>query len=263
MCQDHSVARLRPALGTLVAIEARSTAQESLDRAVEAGFDAIRDVERRLHPVRAGGDLARLNAARAGTRVPVHPTTVAILKLSRRLATASDGRFEPALPGQGSVLDWLPVGRDAVVVQRRAHVDLGGIAKGFAVDLAVEAMRRAGAHSGLVNAGGDLRVYGGDRWTAWLRDSEGAARGIVLQDCALAVSDVNSRDRPPEHRGYYSGRGAGRPCVESCAVMARRAALADGLTKVVMHSAPAQAAAILARFRARTIALGVAIVVST
>jgi thiamine biosynthesis lipoprotein ApbE len=39
-------------------------------------------------------------------------------------------------------------------------VDLGGIAKGFAVDRAVKALKCAGLASGVVNAGGDLRVFG-------------------------------------------------------------------------------------------------------
>jgi thiamine biosynthesis lipoprotein len=250
-------------LGTLVAIEARGLDRESVSQAVEAGFEAIQGVDRRLHPTRPGSDLARLNRARAGTRVVVHPSTVTLLELSRCLRIASGGRFEPALPGHGSILDWRPCGGNAIVVQRRAHVDLGGIGKGFAIDLAVAAMRHAGASSGLVNAGGDLRVYGHASWTVWLRGIDGAARELVLQDSALAASDANTKGRPPEHRGYYARRGIGPSCVESCAVLAPRAALADGLTKVVMHSSPAQAATILAQFDARLIAQRHAIVIST
>lgn len=268
MCQEPAVARLRPALGTLVAIEARSHDVESAERALEAGFEAIRGIDARLHPSQAGSDLARLNGARAGTQIPVHASTVAILELSRLLCIASGGRFEPALPGHGSILGWMPVGGHAIVVRRRAHVDLGGIGKGFAVDLAVAAMRRSGAHSGLVNAGGDQRVFGQQRWTAWMRGAYGTARKLVLHDCALAASDPGARNRPPEHRGYYAGRGAAsrlvrQPRGERCAVLAPCAALADGLTKVVMNATPAHAAAILSGFRAYTIARGEAIVVST
>jgi thiamine biosynthesis lipoprotein len=273
MCQEHTLTRLRPALGTLVAIEARSPETATASRALEAGFAAVHGVEHRLHPTRAGSELARLNRASPGTRLRVCGSTVAILRLSRRLAVASGGWFEPALPGQGSILDWLPDGRDAIVIRRRAHVDLGGIAKGFAVDLAVEAMRRAGASAGLVNAGGDLRVYGQASWTGWLRSADGTARELVLREGALAVSEAVSGHRPPEHRGYCAGRGSpgrgypggsdGRAHGGCCAVVARCAALADGLTKVVMHASLARTATILAQFRASAIARGNAIVVST
>jgi FAD:protein FMN transferase len=252
MCQEHTVTRLRPALGTLVAIEARSPELGVAERALEVGFAAIRGVEERLHPAR-GSDVARLNHSHPGRRLVVHPSTVTLLRLSRELSLASGGRFEPAVPGHGSVLDWRPAGRDAIVIDRRAHVDLGGIAKGFAVDLAVAAMRRAGATSGLVNAGGDLRVYGRMRWTGWVRSADGAARELTLRDCALGASDPTARHRPDEHRGYYPGRGLTRAAARCCAVLAPRAALADALTKVVLQASPARSAAILARFRARAI----------
>jgi FAD:protein FMN transferase len=253
MCQEHAVTRLRPALGTLVAIEARASSPELAGQALEAAYEALSGIERRLHPTRPGSELARLNRARAGGRLPVHPTTVAIVDLCRRLGRATGGLFEPALPGSGTIMHWQPVGTSAIDVRGRACVDMGGIAKGFAVDLAVEAMRRAGAASGLVNAGGDLRVYGHATWTTWLRGEDGTARELVVRDCAVAASDPGARDRPPEHRGYYSGRRRDSHGPGVTAVLAPSAALADALTKVVMTAAPVRAAAILARFRARAI----------
>ena len=252
MCQEHTVARLRPALGTLVAIEARARDKALAEWAVEAGFEAIRAIESRLHPTRPGSDLARLNRAGPGQRLPVHPSTVAILRLCRELRLGSSGLFEPALPGRGSIMHWLPVGPSAVVVRRRACVDLGGIAKGYAVDLAVEALRGAGASNGLVNAGGDLRVFGPRARPIWLRAGTGAARELLLQDCALAGSDPDAPGRPPEHRGYYApGRKSyGQPS-GAIAVLAPSAAVADALTKVLMQAAPALSVAILARYRAR------------
>jgi len=252
MCQEHNVARLRPALGTLVSIEARAASEVLAERAVAAGFGAIRAVESRLHPTRPGSDLARLNYAGPGRRLPVHPSTVGILRLCRNLHRQSSGRFEPAIPGRGSVMHWLPAGPAAVIVRRRACVDLGGIAKGYAVDLAVEAMRRAGAISGLVNAGGDLRVFGARAWPIWLRSSSGAASELLLRDCALAASDPAAPDSPPEHRGYYAGRKHGaRTRFAAVAVLAPSAAVADALTKVLMQAAPARAAAMLALYHAR------------
>jgi FAD:protein FMN transferase len=250
MCQEHTVARLRPALGTLVSLEARASDQTLAEGAVAAAYEAIRAAERRLHPTKPGSELARLNRAEPGRRLPAHPSTVAILGLCRELHRASSGRFDPALPGQGSVMDWLPA-PGAVIVRRRACIDLGGIAKGFAVDLAIEAMRRAGAVSGLVNAGGDLRVFGPRAWPIWLRNGPGAARELLLQDCALAARDPGAVHHPPEHRGYYAGgRHCAGPRSAPVAVLAPRAAIADALTKVLMQASPALAGAILARFRA-------------
>ena len=252
MCQEHTVARLRPALGTLVSIEAVAPSEELAERAVAAGYGAIGEVENRLHPTKPGSDLARLNHAEPGRRLPVHPSTVTILALCRELHRGSSGRFEPALPGLGSVMHWQPAGPGAVIVRRRASIDLGGIAKGYAVDLAVKAMRRAGAASGLVNAGGDLRVFGPRAWPIWLRSGSGAARELLLRNCALAASDPDALNHPSEHRGYYAGskHGAGTRFA-AAAVLGPSAAVADALTKVLMQAAPALSAVTLAHYRAR------------
>ena len=254
MCQDEGVARLRPAMGTLVAIEAWAADSAGAGRAVAAGFAAIRLAEALWHPTRPDSDLADLNRARSGQRVMVNANTVTLLRLSRELCVSSDGRFEPALPRRGSILHWLPVGRRAVLVQRHAYVDLGGIAKGYAIDLAVAALRRAGANSGLVNAGGDLRAFGRKRWPVLMRLGGQATLALELRDCALAASDATATNRPREHRGYYPGQGSERlQSTGVAAVVAPTAGLADALTKVVMFAAPAMSAQILARFRARTV----------
>jgi FAD:protein FMN transferase len=254
MCQDEAVARLRPAMGTLVAIEARADGAEQASRALAAGYAAIRLAEALWRPTRAASDLARLNRAKAGQRVMVNAQTVALVRLSRELCTGTGGDFEPALPGQGSILHWLPVGCRAVLVRRAARVDLGGIAKGYAIDLAVAALRRAGARSGLVNAGGDLRVFGSERWPVHVRLGGWESQVVELRDCALAASDANPVSRPREHRGYYPGRGRGSALpLGNAAIVAPTAALADALTKVLMFAAPARSAQILARYRARAV----------
>src|ERR1700688_928628 len=185
MCQEHRVSRLRPALGTLTGIEARAPTDQLAQRALAAGYAALLRVEALLHPFRAGSDLARLNASAAGSHVTVHPWTAELLRLSCELCVLSAGCFEPALPTLGTVLQWLPAGPRSVYVRRATQVDLGGIAKGFAVDRAVAAMRGAGATAGLVNAGGDLRVFGPEAWPLWLRLGRAHARPVLLRNGAL------------------------------------------------------------------------------
>ncbi len=254
MCQEQAVARLRQALGTLVAVEARAPSSETAERAVNAAFGAINYVEWLLHPTRHGSELALLNQSAPGARRRIHPWTAALLRLSRELCVRSGGIFEPALPGQGSIMNWELAGPLGVHVRRRALVDLGGIAKGYAVDQAVAALRRAGAHAGLVNAGGDLRVYGADYWLVSVRDAHGALRGLPLRDLALASSADGGDSTPREHHGYYRrGERARRTPPRAVAVVAPSAALADALTKVQMFAAPARAAAVLAAYRARAL----------
>jgi thiamine biosynthesis lipoprotein len=237
----------------LAAIEARAATSALAQRALAAGYAALVRVEALLHPSRTGRDLARLNAAPAGSRVAVHPWTAELLRLSRELCLLSAGRFEPALPTLGTVLQWLPAGPRSVYIRRAAQVDLGGIAKGFAVDRAIAAMRGAGATAGLVNAGGDLRVFGRRAWPLWIRLGAAEPLHVLLRDGALAASDPGLSHPPPEHRGYFRPHRSRHPAAHAAAVMAPSAALADDLTKVLVFAARGRSAALLARYRAQEI----------
>jgi thiamine biosynthesis lipoprotein len=211
-----------------------------------------------MHPTRAGSDLARLNAGRAGERITVHPWTSATLQLCRKLHELSGGLFDPALPGMGSITDVLPVDPTSVRLTRATRLDLGGIAKGYAVDRAIQCMKAEGAHAGLVNAGGDLRVYGAQPWPIRLRLAERIGSPLALCNAALAVSDPAAFASPPEHQGYYArATGLAATALPCVAVRARSAALADGMTKVLMLAPAAQRAALLRRTRTRLIAIDI------
>jgi thiamine biosynthesis lipoprotein len=99
----------------------------------------------------------------------------------------------------------------------------------------------AGCTAGLVNAGGDLRLFGTRREPVLLRHADGTCRPLMLENTALAVSDMRARRRPSEHRGYYRRSGTGTPARRYAAVLAREAALADALTKCLLL-APADCA---------------------
>jgi len=119
-------------------------------------------------------------------------------------------------------------------------LDLGGIAKGYAVDRAVAVLRRAGVKHGVVNAGGDLRVFGDEAAVVQVRHpgkpgvffSLGAVRAGALATSALTYSTRHWRGRAV---GALVDPRSGQACGHgvSITVVAGTAWLADGLTKVV------------------------------
>jgi thiamine biosynthesis lipoprotein len=232
--QFHS-SRLRPALGTFVAIEATANSQEISDLSLKAGFNAIALVERLMHPTRDGSDLAALRLAPLHTALPVHPWTLAVLELCRRFNRLSDGAFDPCLPSSAGRLNDLELREPSeIIAHAPLHLDLGGIAKGFAVDRALEALRTGGCSSGLVNAGGDLAAFGPPGHTIVCRRADGRSKLVQVRDAALATSD-SAQDAPPsEHQGYYHGRRVEVRLSGYAAVMAPNAATADALTKCVL-----------------------------
>ena len=223
-----SLCRVRPAMGSFVALEVAAANEGVAIDAIEAGFAVVRHVEARMHPTRAGSDLAAIRAASAGEPVLIDPWTWEVLALARRINCLSNGAFDPCLPCGPGRIDGLELERPGIAIRRtELHVDLGGIAKGFAVDKAVEAMLTAGADAGIVNAGGDLRVFGAPR-RVLVRFGDGRSREITLDEAALAVSSPNASSRPPEHAGYYLRTGAPVQ-MRPAAVVAPSAAVADAL----------------------------------
>jgi FAD:protein FMN transferase len=241
---------MRLGMGTWVAIEATAESATVAATAIEAAFAAVAQVERRMHPTRAGSDLARINGATLGVRTPIHASTAEVLSLAQHLHELTEGVFDPCLPLRSGRLADLELGRSPcegqcwAIAHAPLALDLGGIAKGYAIDCAVEALREAGCAAGSVNAGGDLRLFGARPETILLRRADHSYRPQVLENAALAVSDLDEPRRPPEHRGYYVRRGErirrepGRDTVgvppRHAAVIAPDAMSADALTKCVL-----------------------------
>jgi thiamine biosynthesis lipoprotein len=107
-----------------------------------------------------------------------------------------------------------------------------GIAKGYAVDRAIAALRRAGVTSGWVNAGGDLRAFGALTLSVARRDADGFIGPLGgLREAALATSTVRDR-ATARFPGLILGAHGHTPATGVWSVLARNAWRADALTKV-------------------------------
>ncbi|WGR90829.1 FAD:protein FMN transferase (plasmid) [Bradyrhizobium sp. ISRA435] len=122
-------------------------------------------------------------------------------------------------------------------------IDLGGIAKGFAVDRAIEVLRRFDIPGGMVNAGGDLRAFGQGPRTVHLRDPRDPLRlldRIELTDEALASTarrfDLVDGAAPGVSAIIDPSAGKPTGAVAGATVRAPSCMIADALTKVVMIS---------------------------
>lgn len=209
-------------------------ARDLTARAVREAEAALRAVEAEMSRWIDGSPLARLNRAPAGQRVPLPPATLAVLRASAEAYTATDGAFAVT---SGPLIDlWRAAGEqqrtpraeaiaaaraassfsDLVlgpdgVTKRRAELrfDLGGIAKGYAIDRASERMIAAGAAGGLVDVGGDLRVFGapaqGDRWEVQVRNPFGGDTITTLRVGPSAVCTSGNYFRFVEIEGRRYG----------------------------------------------------------
>jgi FAD:protein FMN transferase len=201
-CAETS--RARPLLGTFVEIVVSGPARASLDRAVDRAFDAVETVHRLMSFQDPASELSRFNRTGAP---PAHPWTEEVIAAAQDFRARSCGAFDAS-------------------AGLAAGLDLSGIAKGFAVDRAIEVLRSNGASAGTVNAGGDLAVFGEDYVEVGVRDPADPSRlaAIVrLKNQALASS---GRVRDP-------ATGKANMAIAGASVRASSCLVADALTKVV------------------------------
>lgn len=183
--------RARVALGTLV--EMRLADASIAAHAFESAFRAVERVHSLMSRQERDSDVARINRAAACALVAVDPWTWDVLRRAKELHQATDGLFDCTVaPGsRGSLDDVQLTAGNGVVLRRPLAITLDGIAKGYAVDRAVDALRVAGASAGLVNAGGDLRVFGDQMQPIHVRHPGCPGRFISIgsaREAAVATS---------------------------------------------------------------------------
>lgn len=271
------IRRARPLLGTIVDIMVEGDASASVS-AIEAAFASIELVQRLMSFHDPKSDVCRINGAAPGEEVVVDPHTSRVLGFARELSEVSTGLFDVTtasvlvenglLPEHGRAAgadgatyrDLLLLPGNRVLWRRMGRIDLGGIAKGYAVDCAIAALRSRGVTGAMVNAGGDLRCFGAAQ-PLHIRHPEAPTTLIQLGSLANAAVATSG--------GYFSGidregrrfeqlvdprRGACTRWKGSVSVVAPSAMTADALTKVV-GLAPARAPALVARFDAQAIVI--------
>jgi len=184
--QPQAVVRKQILLGTFVQIKVYGGDVEQMDRAVSAAFAEIQRVQRQFSRAR-DGMLGQLNRSSPGSDVQLSEELWLLLDQAQRMQALSQGSFDVTMgalqdlwgfvedwQGEGTVpsdeqIDrWLQLprgvllkgGMRAVRLSEATQVDLGGIAKGYAVDRAVEVLKQHSIQAGLVDAGGNVRVFG-------------------------------------------------------------------------------------------------------
>jgi thiamine biosynthesis lipoprotein len=187
------------------------------ESAAKIVFSEIKRIEDKLSKYNASSEVARLNKLR---RLKVSPETFFIIKRSKELSRLTNGAFDITVaplvtlwgfkdknfytPEQREIDQALKLtGSDKIILNERDYVvefklsgmqvDLGAIAKGYAVDCAVRKLREAGINSCLINAGGQIYALGdklGLPWKVAIRNpkSKSFLNYIYIKDKAVSTS---------------------------------------------------------------------------
>jgi len=258
----------RELMGTFVTITLWAPSRQKAEDAINAAFDRIAYLEHMMSSYRADSEVARVNANAYEREVEVSPELMDVLDLSIQYGRLSGGAFDITMaplwklwksaqrsgiqPDEAAIRSVLPsVGYQNIKLDRKKRtvrflkpsmeIDLGGIAKGFAVDRALAELRRHGISAALVDAGGDIATMGSppdtDGWRVGVRNPSdpGGCLPEVLHFTTGAVCTSGDYERYVEIGGkrfsHIIDPRTGTPVKDmtSVTVIAPDAAAADAL----------------------------------
>jgi len=206
-------------MGTRVHAELWHENAATAAQLLEAVMAEMRRIDATYSPYVESSDLSVLNREAPRGWVRVTPEMFELLSQSRRMSELTDGAFDVTYASVGRYYDYRagkrpddalireavqaidyryveldPEGPRVRYAHPRVYVDLGGIAKGFAVDRAAAILRRAGVEQAGISAGGDSYIIGdrrGEPWTVGIRDprrEDEMAAVLPLMDTAVSTS---------------------------------------------------------------------------
>ena len=253
------VSRARPLLGTLVTLRIAGMGQvcdmATVGSVAEQAFTLVGHIARVMSAHHPDSDLGRMSRAQPNEVLDLDPHTVQVLRATQYWVHRSGGAFNPARAGhalarlgarpglkagmgaQPSIADIEMLSERRVKMPASLSLDLGGIAKGYAVDQAAECLMRHGVSAALINAGGDLRVVGSRAWPVEVRHAGVHLRDRVLMangrmtEGALATSVGASTETD-----FVRTTARGVRQWRSASVVARDCMTADVLTKWALQS---------------------------
>ena len=184
-------------------------------QAAQAAFDLVDRLENELSRFRSNSDIARVNHLVAGESVRVGPAALECLLIARHLYDLTSGAFDISI---GTGLPSLELDVEDCVVRSTkdgVQVDLGGIGKGYAVDLVAELLEEWGIERALVHGGFSSVLAleapeGRDGWPLTLSNPAAPSRvlaSLSVRQTALGASGVRKGDHIVDPRTGEPVRG--------------------------------------------------------
>jgi thiamine biosynthesis lipoprotein len=281
-CQNQKLYKKSKILmGTFIEITS------SDERAAAIAFKEISRLDNLLSKYKENSDIWQLNKL---GKARVSQDTIYVINKAKQFSKDTDGVFditvEPLLeiwgfkdqqyriPAQEEITEALKlVGTDKIIIDEtnstiefkaeNMAIDLGGIAKGYAVDKAVEKLKEIGIKDALINAGGDIFSLGekfSGKWQIAIRDprSQGVIKDLKLRDKAIATSgDYQAFFIVNERRlAHIINPQTGYPCesgVISVSVVADDCLTADALATSIFILGKDKGEQLAKRFNSRIV----------
>jgi thiamine biosynthesis lipoprotein len=255
-------------MGTNIHVELWSDSAQQGEAAIQAVMDEMQRINLLMSPYIKNSELSQLNSRASDTAVPVSIELFELITLSVELAKETDGAFDITFASVGYLynyrenqkpeqeqidelliaIDYRHIKFDAdehsiFFAHPNVKIDLGGIAKGHAVDNAIDILKKFGVEHALVTAGGDTKLLGdrlGKPWIVGIRDPRNKDKQAVilpLVDTGLSTSGDYERYFEQDGRRFHHilspKTGTSVYEVQSVSIIGQRSTLNDALSTAV------------------------------
>jgi FAD:protein FMN transferase len=262
------VRREEAIMGTAILVELWAATPAEGGAAAAAVMAEMHRIDAAMSPYKPESELSRINREAPGRAVPVGDEMFTLLERAIAFSKLSHGAFDISyasvghlydyrngvLPSEAEVQAWRPgigwrhlqldaAARSVRFAHPRTRIDLGGFAKGHAVDRAAQILARRGIVHAIVSAGGDSRVLGDRRGRPWTiairhpRRRDDVVAVLPLEDCAISTSGDYERyfERGGERHHHVLDPRTGRSArdVHSVTILAADGLTSEALSKTV------------------------------
>jgi FAD:protein FMN transferase len=255
-------------MGTAIRVELWDNDAADAKAAIDAVMAEMHRIDAAMSPHKPDSDLSRINAQAAAAPVQLSEEMARLVAQAIDFSKLSGGAFDITYASVGHLYDYRqrikpgdaaiarackavgwrnlildPAARTLRFAREGVRIDLGGFAKGHAVDNAVAILGRLGIGHAIVSAGGDSRVLGDRRgrpWTVAIRDPRRAGSVVAvlpLEDVSISTSGDYERffehDGVRHHHVLDPRTGKSPSGVHSVTILAADGLTTEGLSKSV------------------------------
>jgi FAD:protein FMN transferase len=203
------------AMATVFEVHAAHSDRRYAAQAAQAAFDLADRLERELSRFLPNSDISRINRLAAGETTRVGASAMECLVIARHMFDLTGGAFDVSI---GTGLPSLEIDPNDCLVRATTsgvRIDLGGIGKGYAVDLMAELLQEWGLEIALVHGGFSSALAleappGLEGWPLTLSDPANPARVLArlqVRQTALGASGRRKGDHIVEPRSGTPARG--------------------------------------------------------
>ncbi|WP_414829925.1 FAD:protein FMN transferase [Alteromonas sp. H39] len=254
-------------MGTNIEVQVWASSEAQGQQAINAVFEEMERINQLMSPYIESSELSQLNAHAANGAYVVSEELFSLIRYAIRIGDMTHGAFDITFASVGFQYDYrarirpddttiasqlsaisyqhLELHADTHAIRYRhpdVKIDLGGIAKGHAVDKSVEKLKSLGIQHAMVTAGGDTRLLGdrlGRPWLVGIRDPRQGKQAVKIPLVSSAISTSGDYERYFEEDGvryhHILSPSTGKPAslVQSVSVIGPDSTTNDALSTSV------------------------------